>query len=114
MGLTKGLRLVRTADFARVRAEGRSFPGRFIVLSVLKAEDIQGWKCGLISPKKLGIAVVRNRFRRQLRELVRADSSRLRAGHWIVVIARWRAPQASFEELRKDWQTVAKRAGLLD
>ncbi len=114
MGLTKGLRLVRTADFARVRAEGRSFPGRYIVVSVLKSEDIAGWKCGIISPKKTGIAVVRNRVRRQFRELVRAESDRLRQGQWFVLIARWRAPQASFDELKKDWKAAAKRAALFD
>ncbi len=114
MGLTKSLRLARTAEFASVRASGRSFPGRFLVVSVLKAEDIIGWKCGLITPKKLGIAVERNRIRRRLREIVRADTTLLKGGQWIVLIARWRAPQASFEELKKDWRSTAKRAGLLE
>jgi hypothetical protein len=30
-----------------------------------------------------------------------------------VTIARWRAPQADFQELRQDWTRLAKRAGLL-
>ena len=107
MGLTKSLRLARTAEFASVRANGKSFPGRFMVVSVQKADDIVGWKCGFITPKKLGIAVERNRIRRRLRELVRADTESLRKGHW-------RAPQATFEELKKDWRTTAKRAGLLE
>lgn len=114
MGLPTALRLARSAEFARVRAEGGSFPGRFIVLSVLKADDISGWKCGLITSKKVGIAVARNRIRRRLREVVRADVEKLAAGNWFVIIARWRAAQASFEELKKDWQGVARRAGLFD
>ena len=112
MGLTKGLRLARTADFARVRAEGKSFPGRYLVISVLKASDIQGWKCGLISPKKIGIAVLRNRTRRRLRELVRAETDRLGDGQWFVIIARWKAPAAEFDDLKKDWLAVAQRAAL--
>jgi len=114
MGLTKSLRLARTAEFASVRANGKSYPGRFMVVSVQKADDIVGWKCGFITPKKLGIAVERNRIRRRLRELVRADSASLCKGQWIVLIARWRAPQATFEELKKDWRITAKRAGLLE
>ena len=114
MGLTKSLRLAQAAEFARVRSEGKSFPGRFMVVSVLKADEIEGWKCGFITPKKLGKAVERTRARRRLRELVRADSERLRKGRWIVLIARWRLPQASFAELKKDWQGAAGRAGLLD
>jgi ribonuclease P protein component len=114
MGLPTALRLARAAEFARVRAEGGSFPGRYLVLSVLKADDITGWKCGLITTKKLGNAVTRNLVRRRLREVVRADFSRLQSGRWFVIIARWRAPQASFEELKKDWQAAALRAGLLD
>lgn len=114
MGLTKGLRLLRTGDFARVRAEGRTFPGRYVVISVLKAGDIAGWKCGIISPKKTGIAVVRNRLRRRMRELVRAETGRLRDGQWFVLIIRWKAAEASFQELKKDWMAAAKRAALLD
>lgn len=112
MGLTKSLRLLRTGDFARVRAEGRSFPGRYVVVSVLGAPDIVGWKCGLISSKKTGIAVVRNRLRRRLREMVRAEAGRLKDGQWFVLILRWKAAGASFEELKKDWTAAARRAGL--
>jgi ribonuclease P protein component len=113
MGLPKGLRLARAADFARARAEGRSYPGRFLLLSIVSDPDITGWKCGIITPRKLGNAVVRNRIRRRVRELVRAEQGRLHAGQWLVVVARWRSAQASFAELQQDWQSLARRAGVL-
>jgi ribonuclease P protein component len=112
MGLPKGVRLARAADFARVRAEGRSYPGRYLLLSIVAAPDIQGWKCGIITPRRLGTAVTRNRIRRRLRELVRADAARLRQGQWLVIVARWRCPQASFAEIKQDWQAAAGRANL--
>jgi len=111
MGLPKGVRLSRAADFARVRAEGRSYPGRYLLLNTLNA-GTDGWKAGIVTPKKLGNAVARNRIRRRLRELVRAETVRFRQGQWLVIVARWRSPQATFAEMKKDWLAVAGRAGL--
>lgn len=37
----------------------------------------------------------------------------LAPGVWLVVIARWKAAGATFDELRTDFQKVAKRAGVL-
>ena len=112
MGLPKSVRLTQAAEFARTRAEGRSYPARYLLLNTVSAPDIQGWKCGIITPRKLGTAVVRNRIRRRLRELVRAESSRIRPGQWVVIVARWRSAEATFAEIKRDWLGAARRAGL--
>lgn len=113
MGLPRGLRLSRAAQFARVRAEGRTFPGRYLLVNVLCAPDITSSQCGLITPRKLGNAVARNKIRRRLREVVRVHEPQLRGPHWMVVVARFRAPQASLAELERDWLGLVRRAGLV-
>ena len=100
-------------EFARVRKEGTSQAGRFLVLSVLKEPSISEFHFGLITSRKLGTAVTRNRIRRRLREIIRAQRDSINPGWMFVVIARWRAPEASQEDLRKDWQRLARKAGLL-
>jgi ribonuclease P protein component len=83
-----------------------------MVLSVLHHGD-GPTRIGLITTRKIGNAVVRNQFRRRLRELFRTAYPQLRSGLWMVVIARHKAPGASVAELQQEWQKLARRAGLL-
>lgn len=104
-------RLRSASEFGRVRAEGTTYPGRYVVLGVLRAGEEAPWRSGLITSRKVGGAVQRNLVRRRLREILRATP--LAPGVWLVVIARWKAAGATFDELRTDFQKVAKRAGVL-
>ena len=112
----KAARLTRATAFARVKKYGRSFPGRLLVLGVLtEAEpnpDI-GSRVGFVTSRRVGGAVVRNAVRRHLREAVRHTRPQLRAGCWIVVIARNYAARASGRELAAEWLKLARRAGIL-
>lgn len=105
--------LRRHGDFQRVRKDGRSQPGRCIVLNVLETGTAEPWRCAFVTSAKIGGAVQRNRVRRRLREIVRSVGEQIPPGIWFVTIARWRAPEASFEELRRDWLKTAVRVGLL-
>lgn len=111
MRFSAARRLKESSDFAQMRAEGTSFPGRYVVLSVLKISPDQPWRCGLITSKKVGGAVQRNLIRRRLREIHRQVP--IEPGWQLVTIARWRAKDATFEELKQDWIRAAKRARVL-
>ena len=113
MRLPSALRLKESRDFARLRAQGQTTPGRHMVLSVLRVPEASRFQFGLITSKKLGIAVVRNRIRRRLREIVRAQQTLLIDGFQLVIIARWRSAEADLDELRQDYLRTAKRAGIL-
>lgn len=113
MRLPSNLRLKLARDFARVKSQGVSQAGKFLVLGVLKVEELAEFQFGLITGAKLGNAVVRNRIRRLLREMVRAHRAEIAPGWQLVIIARWRAPQATLEELEKDWLRLARRMNVL-
>ncbi|MEI6534701.1 MAG: ribonuclease P protein component [Verrucomicrobiaceae bacterium] len=113
MRLTASRRLSRHGEFARVKADGASHAGRFVVVNALCTGTGGPWRCAFITSKKVGGAVVRNKVRRRLREILRANAHQIPDGHWVVTIARWRAAEASFDELRIDWTRAAKRAGIL-
>ena len=51
--------------------------------------------------------------RRRLRDIVRKEQARLRAGYWIVVVARPAAANASYRELKDEWLRLAERASIL-
>jgi ribonuclease P protein component len=61
----------------------------------------------------VGNAVTRNRIRRRVKAVIGEVGETLAEGHYIVTIARHSAPGASFEELRRDWKKLARKAGLL-
>lgn len=110
----KSARLSRASEFARLRREGRSFHGSFVVLSVLPAEPDSDSRVGLITSRRVGGAVLRNRVRRRLREIVRAMRPQLRRGWHLVIVARASAVRAEFAALRDEVFALAQRGAILD
>jgi len=109
----KTRRLWRTLDFDRVKEAGHAERGQFIVLATLAVQNSGASRAGFITSGRLGGAVVRNRVRRRLREIVRKHQHDLRDDFWIVVIARFGASKASYRALEDEWLRLAKRASIL-
>ena len=110
MALTfsKADRLTQNSEFRRVKVEGRSFSGRLMTLGVLKHVDRT--KFGIIVTRRIGGAVVRNRVRRRLREILRLSRCHWAPGIWCVIVARHGAAKASFSDLQGEWLRLASRA----
>ena len=113
MKLPRPMRLRSRSDFQRSRKDGKTYAGRYLVLSVLPDPDASPMRFGIILTKKVGNAVVRNHVRRRIRGLLSRYGGRIAPGHQLVIIARYTAPSATFEELEKDWLKQLKRAGIL-
>ena len=109
----KSARLFRASEFQRVKHEGVSFHGKFIVMSVLKNVPTPEVRVGLITSRRVGGAVVRNRVRRRLREIVRAAAPHIHPGTWVTLIARQAASAASLQTLASEWQQLARRSSIL-
>ena len=90
-------------------------PGQANGLMVLYAKKNRLGKnrVGITVSKKLGGAVVRNRVRRRLREVYRIHESRFLPGFDIVIVARSRGVDASFQELCTAYLSLAEKAGIL-
>jgi ribonuclease P protein component len=110
--MPRAARLHQTAEFRRVRAEGRSWPGRYFTLAVLEGAEGGPSRIGFITTRQVGGAVVRNRIRRRLREIVRQSRPRFKSGCWIVLIARSAAGRARTGQMRDEWNRLAERAAL--
>jgi ribonuclease P protein component len=63
-------------------------------------------------PKRVGSAVVRNKIRRRLREILRALP--LNEGFDLVISVRPPAAQASFQDLQQELTMLLRRARLID
>ena len=106
-------RLKVSREFERVRKEGRAVGGGLLMLSVLPVDGEKRFRVGLITSRREGEAVARNRVRRRLREIVRRNQQALKGGIWFVVIARRSAAQTDSAVLEAEWLRLARRAGIL-
>jgi ribonuclease P protein component len=116
-------RLKLSRDFRSVRERGSSVTGKWLVLGVLKedtfgakessTQNFTGPKLGIITSRKVGGAVVRNRVRRKLRHIQQSYYQRLSKSAWCVTIARYSASKATFDQLRAEWARLAAKAGIL-
>jgi ribonuclease P protein component len=113
LSFPKTKRLALPAEFARVKGQGTTQRGRLFILGALKEKDERLFRAGFITPKHIGGAVVRNRVRRRLRDIVRTAQPRLRTGLWLVIVARVPAAHATYQQLKDEWLRLAERASIL-
>jgi len=106
-------RLTEAWQFERVRKEGRAQRGDLLMLAALAGKGVDSLRAGFVTSRKIGGAVVRNRVRRRLREIVRKHQHEIVEGRWVVTVARPSAARASYSELEAEWLRLAKRASIL-
>jgi ribonuclease P protein component len=95
-------RLRRRQEFLKTYQTGRRVHGRLVVIFGCPAED-DGLRLGITVPKKVGNATIRNRLRRQVREIFRrSPAARTAPPCLLVVNVSPRAAAASFTELRDE------------
>lgn len=113
LGFPKEARLRQRREFLAVRNQGRSAVGRYFRLNALAGQDGTSLpRVGIITTRKFGPAVQRNRFRRRIREIARSTLQQLKPGTWLVVIARREAAGADFGDLREEWLRLARRLSI--
>jgi len=110
---SKARRLTRAFEYDRVKRDGLVRRGKLLTLSAIAVENSGLCRVGIITTRRLGGAVVRNRVRRRLREIVRRHQHDLRQDFWIVLIARRDAANASYRGLEDEWLRLARRAFIL-
>ena len=106
-------RLRHNSEFKSVRESGKSWTGTYLILLALNRGASQPSRLGVVTTRRLGNAVVRNRVRRRMREIFRLSQHQIRKGYWIVTIARASSAFAAYQELERDWLRLAKRASIL-
>ena len=109
-GLQRQYRMGAARQFNYVYRRGKKASCR--ELSLLFVKNNQK-RVGFSVSKKVGVAVVRNRTRRRIREVYRIHEDRFTSGWDIVVVARTRSVNADFGDLTHAYLSLAQKAGLL-
>ena len=102
--------LTRKAQFEAVYHSGKHRTGKELVLRVLPS-GLAITRYGITVSRRVGKAVVRNKIKRRLREILR--QTELRPGFDIVNIARSAAAAAGFKEIKNTIQELLASTGLL-
>jgi ribonuclease P protein component len=109
----KTRRLTHRSEYERVKRNGITQRGKLLMLNAMPMENSGSWRAGFVTSARLGGAVVRNRVRRRLREIIRRHQHELRRDVWFVIIGKHEAATASYGALEDEWLRLARRASIL-
>lgn len=100
----------KTIDFSKVYRKGKSYADRHLVMYVYP-NNLGYSRLGLSISKKVGKSVVRNKVRRRIKEVFR-HHYKSNGQYDIVIIARVRASEASYLDIKKSFRYLQKKAGI--
>ncbi len=106
------LRLRRREDFSRVYRYGQSVSNLKFVVYYLPNSKLEKFRVGISASKKIGTAVIRNRVRRLVKEVVRQHAEKVKSKFDFVFIAKKTTAELSFEECERNVLHIMKKAAL--
>lgn len=99
--LPRQLRLSKREDFKRVFQFGKSVANREFVCYTLHNPEVERFRMGVSVSKRIGNAVVRNRVKRLIREVVRIQEEQIPDHLDLVIIARSPARHLDFHGVKR-------------
>jgi ribonuclease P protein component len=111
--LGRSARIGPSGDFARIRQQGHRLVLGCLIANWQRLPEGSKPKLGVVTSKKIGGAVERNRARRLLRESFRQHQNELTQPVEIILVARNSIAGKKFADVEKDYLTTLRRAGLL-
>ncbi|XID91735.1 ribonuclease P protein component [Paenibacillaceae bacterium WGS1546] len=111
--MQRKLRLRKREDFNAVYRYGKSFANSQFVVYWRRRPQQGSFRMGVSASGKLGGAVVRNRLRRMVKEIVRLNASKLQEDTDLILIVRKPALNLPYKQMEGSILHVLRKAGLL-
>lgn len=109
----KQLRLAKREDFNKVYRNRKSLANHQFVLYYMKQPAVSKFRLGISVSKKIGNAVVRNRLRRVVKEIIRHHESLITTNIDFILIARKPVAKMEYKDIEKSIIHLLKKSGLL-
>lgn len=101
--------LVKNYEFERVFRQKRFYSSRVLTLYVRPRQD-QALRLGIAVAKQVKGSVQRNKVKRWLREVYRQSEADLQPGYDLIMFARLRPEETSYQEIARAWTRLVKKA----
>ncbi|MFA5877906.1 MAG: ribonuclease P protein component [Candidatus Staskawiczbacteria bacterium] len=111
--LPKTNRVTKQKDFDRIFKGGASFKEKFLILKVIPTKKETNRFAFIISKKVSKNATVRNKIKRQLREVIRAKMEEIRKGVECVIIVLPGFNIGNSQEIRDALELLLLKAKLV-
>ncbi len=102
--------ITSTADYTLIHRKGKPWGNRVFVMKIL-ANNKEYSRYGFVVSKRIGNAVIRNRTKRLLREIMRQIE--LKPGYDIIFVTRAGISDLGFHELKSSVMRLISQAGLI-
>ncbi len=107
-----GLFLRNSHDIERVKRQGRRISTPLFNLLACRMDDVSG-RVGIITGRRFGPAVRRNRAKRRFRELTRRIAGRLASQQVLLVFPKRESLSQPFAALEQSWESTLIRHRLI-
>lgn len=111
--MKKTVALKKNYEFVRIYKKGKFFPGKYIVIYILKNRFGIN-RLGITANKKVGKSVRRNRAKRLIRESYRFYEEFVPSGLDVVFVARGVDTEYGLAEIRKEMKFLLKKVRAFD
>jgi len=112
--LPEANRLKKEKDFERAFKKGKSYNQSFLFLKVFDSQDERQSRFGfVVSTKVSKKAVVRNKLKRQMREIVRERIEDIKKGQDVIVVTQPGIETQTFHQLKQNLLQLLKEADLI-
>ena len=112
LGFPRSRRMKQQGEFARARAQGRRLICGCLIANVLPRPGRLESRLGVVTGKKVGNAVARNRARRLIRESFRLHQQELAGPVDMVLVARPSIAGKKLAEVERDFLRLLRQAGI--
>lgn len=109
--LNKKYRINNKEDYNYIYKNGKKIQGRYIIVFVT-SNHLTYSRFGIVSSKKVGNAVIRNRAKRQVRAIIQKNWDQIKSGNDFVIVTRYNIKDTIFALLEKDFLIAMKKARL--
>lgn len=105
-------RIRKNKDFRNIYQHGELHFSQYFVLHAFKSDKRGSTRIGIVPSRRIKKAVLRNKLKRRIREIFKQHSKKIKDGYDLVINTRGDAVNASFEELKKDFDYLIKKSQL--
>jgi ribonuclease P protein component len=112
--MNKQYRIKKNGEFQEVFQKGSSTANRQFVIYVLDQPAQASFRIGLSVSKKIGNAVIRNRVKRLIRQVMFEYKDYIKDGKDLVIIARKPTAEMDYYEVKSSLEHVCKLAKVLN